>query len=115
MCNMELFFVCVVLVSEKEVVEVDWVCLVKKVNIVFVVKVMNVEVEGLKFWDNGKMIFCWSVKNVDQLQVCFNIIVNQVVEFGVEEFLICIVNLLGEIFVVEFMGLGVFVNNVNGE
>lgn len=65
MCNMELFFVRVVLVSEKEVVEVDWACLVKKVNIVLVVKVINVEVEGLKLCDNGKMIFCWSVKNVD--------------------------------------------------
>ncbi|MCI4650383.1 hypothetical protein [Phaeodactylibacter sp.] len=115
MRNMELSSAKAALVSEKEAVEADRARLAKKVNIASVVKVTNVEAEGLKLRDNGKTASRRSAKNVDQLQVCFNTTANQVAESGVEEFLIRIVNPLGETLAVESMGSGVFVNNANGE
>lgn len=115
MRNMELSSARAALVSEKEAVEADRARLSKKVNIASVVKVTNVEAEGLKVRSNGKTSTRRSAKNVDQLQVCFNTTNNQVAEPGVEEFLIRIVNPLGETLAVESMGSGVFVNSANGE
>lgn len=115
MRNMELSSAKAALVSEKEAVEADRARLAKKVDIASVVKVTNVEAEGLKIRNNGKTASRRSAKNVDQLQVCFNTTANQVAEAGVEEFLIRIINPLGETLALESMGSGVFVNSANGE
>ncbi|MEQ8706281.1 MAG: hypothetical protein RIC19_20275 [Phaeodactylibacter sp.] len=113
--NMELSSAKAALVSEKEAVEADRARLAKKVNIASVVKVSNVEAEGLKIRNNGKTTSRRSAKSVDQLQVCFNTVANQVAEVGVEAFMIRIINPLGETLAVESMGSGVFVNSANGE
>ncbi|MBV6654010.1 MAG: hypothetical protein KI786_09665 [Mameliella sp.] len=115
MRNMELSSAKAALVSEKEAVEADRARLAKKVNVASVVKVTNVEAEGLKIRNNGKTSARRSAKSIDQLQVCFNTTANQVTEPGAEEFLIRIINPLGETLAVEAMGSGVFVNNANGE
>lgn len=115
MRNRELSSARAALVSEKEAVEADRARLAKKVDIASVVKVTNIEAEGLKIRNNGKTATRRNAKNVDQLQVCFSTSVNQVAETGVEEFLIRIVNPLGETLAVESMGSGVFVNSASGE
>lgn len=113
--NMELSSARATLVSEKEALEADRARLARKVNIASVVKVANVEAEGLKIRNNGKTTSRKSAKSVDQLQVCFTTTANQVAEPGTEEFLIRILNPLGETLAVESMGSGVFVNNASGD
>ncbi len=115
MRNMELSSAKAALVSEKEAVEADRARLAKKVDIASVVKVMEVEAEGLKVRNNGKTATRRSAKNVDQLQVCFNTTANEVAEPGAEAFLIRIINPLGETLAIESMGSGVFVNSATGE
>ena len=115
MRNMELSSAKAALVSEKEAVEADRARLAKKVDIASVVKVTNVEAEGLKIRNNGKTASRRRAKNVDQLQVCFSTTANKVAAAGVEAFLIRIINPLGETLAVESMGSGVFVDSANGE
>lgn len=115
MRNMELSSARAALTSEKEAIEADRARLSKKVNIASVVKVINVEAEGLKIRSNGKAASRRSAKNIDQLQVCFNTTSNQVAERGTEKFLVRIINPLGETLAVESMGSGVFTDSGNGE
>lgn len=115
MRNMELSSARAALTSEKEAIEADRARLSKKVNIASVVKVINVEAEGLKIRSNGKAATRRSAKNIDQLQVCFNTTSNQVAERGTEKFLVRIINPLGETLAVESMGSGVFTESGNGE
>lgn len=87
----------------------------KKVDIVFVIKVENIDVVGYKLCKSGKLVKKSNVKNVELIEVCFNIIDNVVIDFGIEFFYVCIINLLGEILVMEELGFGIFINSVMGE
>lgn len=115
MANMELASAKAALASEKDMVEADRARLAKKVNIASVVKVKNLEVEGLKMKGTGKAVSRRTAKNIDQLQVCFSTTANQVAEPGDERFYIRIINARGETLAVEELGSGIFTNNANGE
>ncbi len=115
MRNMELSSAKAALASEKEAVEAERSYLAKKVNIASVIKINNLEATGLKVKGSGKAVSRRSAKNVDQLQVCFNTTVNEVVEPGTEQFLVRIISPLGETLAVEEMGSGIFTNSANGE
>lgn len=113
--NMELSSARAALASEKDAIEAERSFLAKKVNIASVVKVNKVEANGLKVKGSGKSVSRNSAKNTDQIQVCFNTTVNEVVEPGNEQFFIRIINPLGETLAVEELGSGVFTSNANGE
>jgi myosin heavy subunit len=113
--NMELSSAKAALTSEKETLEADRARLAKKVNIASVIKVGDIEVQGLKSRSSGKAVTRKSAKNIDQLQVCFQASANQVAEAGVEEFLIRVINPLGETMAIEELGSGIFTNNASGE
>jgi uncharacterized membrane protein len=115
MRNMELSSAKATLASEKEMLEADRQRLAKKVNIASVVKVGNIEAEGLKVRGSGKAVSRKSAKNVDQLQVCFETTANEVTESGTEQFFVRIINPLGETMAIEELGSGIFTNNANGE
>ena len=113
--NMELSSAKAALTSEKEVLEADRARLAKKVNIASVVKVNNIGVDGLKMRSSGKSVTRKTAKNIDQLQVCFKTTANQVTEPGVEQFVIRIINPLGETLAEQELGSGIFTNNASGE
>lgn len=103
------------LVSEKEVLEADKAYLSKKVDIASVIKVDDIDVSGMKMKKSGKAVKKKYAKNIDQLKVCFNTTSNKVTEAGTEQFLLRIVNPLGETLAIEQAGSGVFTNQETGE
>lgn len=42
---------------------------------------------------SGKFVICWDVGNVECIVIIFIISVNEIVEEGIEEFVVCIFNL----------------------
>lgn len=115
MRNEELSTARAALVSEKEMLEEDRAMLAEKVSIASVVKVENVEANGLKLRNSGKAVKRRNASNVDQLQVCFTTTVNQVVEPGTEEFVVRIIDPLGETLAIDQLGSGIFTSNATGE
>ncbi|MCB0554455.1 MAG: hypothetical protein KDD02_12965 [Phaeodactylibacter sp.] len=115
MANQELFSAKSALASERDAIDAERSRLAKKVNIASVIKVNNLEVDGLKLKGTGKAVTRRSAKNVEQLQVCFTTSANQVAEAGSEVFLVRIINPLGETMAIENLGSGVFTNGANGE
>lgn len=115
MRNMALSDDKAILTSEKAELEAERSRLAKKVNIASVVKVSNLEVDGLKMRSSGKAVSRNAAKNIDQLQVCFQTSANQVAEPGIEQFLVRIINPLGETLAIEELGSGVFTNGATGE
>ena len=103
------------LVSEKEILSADNSRLSEKVNIASVIKVDDIDVSGIKMKKSGKAVKKKYAKNIDQLKVCFNTTSNKVAEPGLEQFLLRIVNPLGETLAIEEMGSGVFTNQETGE
>lgn len=103
------------LVSEKEALIRDREMLAKKVDIASVIKVSDIEVEGIKNRKSGKPVKKNNAKNVDQLQVCFTTTVNEVSDPGIEEFYVRIINPLGETLAIDELGSGVFTNSATGE
>jgi DNA repair exonuclease SbcCD ATPase subunit len=103
------------LMTQNEELSQERAQLAKKVNIASVVKVENIEVTGLKIRNNGKKAKKTRANNVDELQVCFTLTENNVVEPNMERFFIRIVNPLGETLAIEDMGSGVITSNDSGE
>jgi len=102
-------------VSEKQELEARASDLSYKVNMASVIKVDGFDVNGLKIRNNGKRAKKRYAKNIDELEVCFNVTANQVAEPGVEEFFVRIVNPLGETLAIENMGSGTLTNQASGE
>lgn len=103
------------LVSEKEQLLDEKTALSRKVSMASVVKVDEIDVTGLKIRNNGKRAKKRYAKNVDELEVCFNTTANEVTEPGVEEFVVRVVNPLGETLAVEELGSGVLTSQETGE
>lgn len=104
-----------VLVSEKEALEKNNSTLSKKVNIASVIKVNNIEAEGIKMRSNGKPVSKSFADNVEQLRVCFETSNNSVADEGTEVYHIRILNPNGETISIENLGSGVFTNGATGE
>jgi len=103
------------LISEKTTLESTNERLASKVNTASVIKVSNIEVTGMKLKKNGNKAKKTYAKNVSELEVCFTTTLNEVADPGMEEFVIRIINPLGETLAIEGMGSGIFVNKTNGE
>ena len=73
------------------------------------------EVTGLKMRSSGKAVKRRNASNIDQLQICFNTTENQVTEPKLEEFVVRIINPLGETLAVDELGSGIFTSNATGE
>ncbi len=115
MANQELSTAKAALASERDAIDAERSRLAKKVNVASVVKVKNIQVDGLKMKGTGKAVTRRSAKNIEQLQVCFTTTSNEVAEAGSEVFLVRIINPMGETMAIEDLGSGIFTNNANGE
>lgn len=115
MANEELSTAKAALVSEKESLEKDRAALSTKVGIASVIKVENIEAVGLKLRGSGKAVKRNNAKNIDQLQVCFSTTVNNVTEPAAEEFVVRIIDPLGETLAIDQLGSGVFTSNATGD
>ncbi|MCB0550056.1 MAG: hypothetical protein KDD19_20985 [Phaeodactylibacter sp.] len=113
--NMELSSAKAALASEKDAIEAERSYLAKKVNVASVIKVNNLEANGMKMKGSGKAVARRSAKNVDQIQVCFKTSANEVAEPGLEQFMVRIISPLGETLAVEELGSGIFTNSATGE
>jgi myosin heavy subunit len=100
--------------TQKAELEATKTALSKKVNQASVIKLDDVEVTPLAIKESGKPTKKSAAKSVDQLDVCFKIIPNEVAEVGKEMFHVRIVSPTGETLAVESMGSGSFTND-NGE
>ncbi|MEM6320088.1 MAG: hypothetical protein AAF960_20615 [Bacteroidota bacterium] len=103
------------LVSEKENLTERNTMLDRKVNIASVIKVNDIKATGWKTRKNGKAAKKKYAKNIDRLELCFNLSENLVTNPGEEEFKIRIINALGETLAVEGMGSGVLTNEATKE
>ncbi len=103
------------LISQNEQLSEERAKLAQKVNIASVVKVENIQVTGLKVRNNDKRAKKTRADNVDELEVCFTLTENNVVESNMERFFVRIVNPLGETLAIEDMGSGVIKSNDTGE
>lgn len=97
--------------TEKEELEKTKENLSRKVNAASVVKVNDQAVTGL----DAKNKKTRKSKNTLALNICFNTVVNEVAEPGVELFLIRLILPSGETMALDELGSGAFVNNANGE
>ncbi len=100
-----------VLVSKKEELELTNDNLNKKVNYASVIRVTDVSGIGMKLRNSGKMVKKTYAKNVEQVQICFNTTANDIAPIGGEEFLVRVINPIGETMAVEELGSGVFTDS----
>ncbi|MCB0662228.1 MAG: hypothetical protein KDC24_05790 [Saprospiraceae bacterium] len=96
MQNEELQTAKAALVSEKQQLETEKTYLTDKVTFASVIKVSGFEIEGYKLRDTDKKSKKRYAKNVDQVEVCFNVAENKVANPGVETFYVRIINPVGE-------------------
>jgi myosin heavy subunit len=113
--NEELTTVKATLMSEKENLENVNANLSGKVEIASVIKVNNVNAQGYKEKASGKRKKRNSAKNVDYVQVCFDVTANEVTPHGLEQFFVRIINPLGETLAIEDLGSGITTNSKTGE
>ena len=106
--NQELSSAKAQLVNEKE-------DLSKAVQVGSVVKVKNIEVNGMKLRKSGKTAEKTNAKRVDQLNVCFTTVANEVVRPGTEQFFIRIISPKGETLAIDDLGNSTIVNTKTGE
>ncbi len=113
--NQQLSSAKAALVSEKEQLEASRSRLSKKVNMASVIKVSELEGNGVKIKSSGKEVTRRSAKNVDLLEVCFNTTVNEIAEPGTEVFHVRIINPSGETLALDSKGSGVLVNRATSQ
>ena len=104
-----------VLVGLKENLEEKNSMLNKKVNYGSVVRVTDVSGVGLKTRNSGKTVEKKYAKNTEKVQVCFNTTENELANLGNEQFLIRIINPIGETMAIEELGSGVFTSSKSKE
>jgi len=101
------------LVGEKEALTSKTAALGKKVDIGSVVKVNAVKVTGYKIKDSGKAVKKKYAKNIDRLELCFDLLDNGVVEPGEEDFKIRIITPQGLTLAIEELGSGVLKEKIS--
>ena len=103
------------LLSQNEVLENVTQNLSKKVDLASVIKSSNVVVTGYKQKKNGEYGKRAGAKNIDKIEICFQVERNLVAEKGEESFYIRIIDPIGETLAIESLGSGVFVNEATKE
>lgn len=81
--------------------------LTKKVNMASAIVVERIDVKGFRVDDDGKTSRKRRAENVDMIEVCFDMTVNELAAAGKEEFIIRVIDPIGETLAVERMGSGV--------
>ncbi len=103
------------LVSEKESLEETKARLSKKVTFASMIKVTDLEAEGYKTRNNGKLSKNRRASNIDQVQICFNTTTNEVAEPGTEVYHIRIVDPQGTTLQMADLGSGYLKSMTNGD
>ncbi len=103
------------LVSEKEQLEQTKAALSSKVNFASVIKVSGIEAQGYKNKKSGKLSKDSQAKDVEQIQICFNTVVNEVAEAGEEVYHIRIIDPQGTTMQAPDLGSGTFRSSSNGD
>ncbi len=103
------------LISQKAELEETNQALSKKTTKASVVEAENIDMTGYAFNKNGKPSKKNKAKNIEQLQVCFDIVPNTVAEAGTEVYMIRILNPLGETLAINDLGSGVFMTAAGQE
>ncbi len=111
--NQQLEEVRATLVNEKEALTSKSAALGKKVAIGSVVKVSDVRVTGWKIKDSGKAVKKKYAKNIERLELCFDLLDNAVVEPGQEDFKIRIITPQGETLAIEELGSGILKEKIS--
>ncbi len=106
--NVELNEAQAVLVSQRDDLN-------EKVKVASVVKVVDVDVTGVKTKPRGKSIIRKSAKSIDQLRVCFKTLTNEIISPGIEKFYVRIINPAGETMAIEDLGSGFIQDQKTGE
>lgn len=101
--------------SEREALAMENTKLAEKVDIASVIKVQGLQVTGYKTKGSGKAVKQNKAKDIDNLQICFNTTVNNVVNGGRENFYVRIINPIGETLAVEDLGSGMLDNKETKE
>ena len=81
--------------------------LTKKVNMASTVEVDNIKVKGYRIDEEGEMSRKRRAENVDMVQVCFETTVNELATDASEEFIIRIIDPIGETLAIERKGSGI--------
>lgn len=81
--------------------------LTKKVNLATTIEVDGIDVKGYRIDEEGGTSRKRRAENVDMLMVCFDATVNEFAETGPEEFLVRIIDPIGETLAIEKLGSGV--------
>lgn len=111
MANEELSAQKATLSNQKAQLEQVKAQLAKKVNIASVIKVEELEADGVRLRGSGKPVRKTRASNVEQIRVCFNTVANNVADSGTETFVLRLIGPDGETLAMDNMGSGVFVNN----
>ena len=104
--NQELVSARAVLMSEKEMLLAETNNLASKVERASALTVDEIDVQGYKVRNSGKLAKKDRASKVNLLQVCFTTAINNIVEAGDENFYVRIVNPIGETLALEEKGSG---------
>ncbi len=80
-----------------------------------VIKVKNIQVDGIQIKPNGKTPLKKSAKKVDQLKICFTTTANETVKPGIEQFFVRVMNPSGETLAMESLGSGAIKTGKTGK
>ena len=81
--------------------------LTKKVNMASTVEVNDIEVKGYRISDDGKSSRKRRAENVDMIRICFETTINELATDNEEEFIIRVIDPIGETLAIEKMGSGI--------
>lgn len=101
-------------VKEKQKVEEEKADLAQKVARGSVLMVRNMSVRPMKLRRSGKEVETNRARRVEQFEVCFDVIQNELTQPGRNKFLLRIITPLGETIAIEQKGSGTFSNQEEG-
>lgn len=81
--------------------------LTKKVNMASAIVVEDIDVKGYRVKEDGGTSRKRRAENVDMLEICFDMTTNELAESGDEQFLVRIIDPIGETLAIERMGSGI--------
>lgn len=85
----------------------------KKVNKASVIQIENIEVSGYAIKNSGRLARRKKARNVEQVNVCFTAIKNEVSTLKEEEFFLRIIDPLGETMSIESLGSGILIKEAD--
>jgi predicted nucleic acid-binding Zn-ribbon protein len=87
----------------------------EKIDRASVIQVKELDVQGFKVANSGKLRKRRKARNIDLVKICFTTTANPVADAGEEDFYVRIINPIGETIAVEALGSGVIESQKNRE